>query len=140
MIRVTGVVRRMLVVAVGLSAVALGWVLLFEVTSPGVAAKLPTGPLAAVIALQVLPLLAWGAWRADRALRAELEEPGPAVAASVESERGLAVDPVSVLPPERPRPRNDQVMPVHRVTHMPRTRVRPLARGAEQAVDQAVAG
>ncbi len=136
MIRLTGVVRRLLLVTVGLSAVGLGWVLLFKVTSPGVAARLATGPLAAVIALQVLPVLAWAAWRIDRGSQAHgveeqpIEQPVPE--AALVEQVPAASQPVA----ERPRVRNDQVMPVHRVTHMPRTRTRTVAR----ATDQAVAG
>ena len=128
MIRVTGVGRRMLIGAVGLCAMGLGWLLLYEVTSPGVAARLSTAPLAAVIALQVLPVLGWLAWRVDRAAVAE--------AAGVRAETGVAAPAADVRlvhADERPA-RFSEVVPVHRVVHVTRTRPRSLARAGDEAV------
>jgi hypothetical protein len=130
MIRVTGAGRRLLIGTVGLCAMGLGWLLLYEITSPGVAAKLSTAPLAAVIALQVLPVLGWFAWRVDRAANAgadlELAAVQPqVVTAACDSE------PKAVITDDRPA-RFAEVVPVHRIVHV--TRARGKARAADEAV------
>lgn len=138
MIRVTGVGRRILIVAVGLCAIALGWLLLYEVTSPGVAAKLTTAPLAAVLMLQVFPVLGWFAWRMDRSLNAAIsnaelahERAGGREGASGLSERGLSTD-AAAARQEEGGPRTTEVVAVHRVVHVPRARPRVQARAGEE--------
>ena len=131
MIRVTGVGRRILIGSVGLCAVALGWLLLYEVTSPGVAAKLTTAPLAAVLALQVMPVLGWIAWRMDRSMRTSCKESATDSTADAESVSEHSVD--VAVPTYAPRlAAAVEVVPVHRVVHVVRARHRASNRGVDE--------
>ena len=124
MVEVLGLVRRSVIGAAALASLGLGWILLWHVTPPGVASKLQTGVLATVVSLQVLPVLAWFAWRADRALAAEERERAAARPAARDPERAH----------ERPLPRPaeapvvhtgeraGEVLAVHRVVHVPRAK------------------
>jgi uncharacterized protein (DUF58 family) len=131
MIRVTGVGRRVLIGVVALGAMALGWVLLYQITSPGVAAKLSTAPLAVVIALQILPILGWAAWRLDRSVRVVNEDPAPHPAPKeiVHVEAPIAAS--TAAAGERVG-RVGDVVPVYRVVHVARSRQRALSRDNDE--------
>jgi len=131
MIRVTGVGRRMLIGVVALGAMALGWVLLYQITSPGVAAKLSTAPLAVVIALQILPIVGWAAWRLDRSARVFGEDPAPTPAPIEISHANTPPAPSIAAACERVGRAGD-VLPVHRVVHVARSRQRVLSRGNDE--------
>lgn len=127
MLRLSGVFRKAVVALVAVTAVGLGWVLLWSVTSPGVAARVATGPLAVVVSLQILPVLAWIAWRADRDMMRE-----DAMERAPEAE---AVPPIEIKTPaavpeiaptramgELRTTGGPSVVAVHRVVHVPRSR------------------
>lgn len=124
MVEVLGLVRRSAIGAAAAASLGIGWVLLWHVTPPGVASKLQTGVLATVVALQALPVLAWFAWRADRALSREEREKSTAKAAAREPAR--AVERPAPRPAEAPvlhtPERPGEVVAVHRVVHVPRAK------------------
>ncbi|MEK6701622.1 MAG: hypothetical protein AABZ53_05120 [Planctomycetota bacterium] len=102
--------RRLTLVTVAIGSLIVGWLLLWHLMSPGVAAGTPTGVLIAVLSLQMLPLCAAAAWWWDRSTR-------PAInphASRVEASR----------PAPTPRPQAPVAAPismlVHRVVHAPR--------------------
>lgn len=74
MVRVRWSLRVLAALAAALVATAFGWVLFWTIMSPTVLARVSTGPLTLIIALQVLPLLAFAAWRIDRSQRGEQAE------------------------------------------------------------------
>lgn len=121
MVEVLGLVRRSAIGAAALASLGLGWVLLWHVTPPGVASKLQTGVLATVVSLQVLPVLGWFAWRADRALGAEERE--RASARPAPREGGLRPQARPAEPPVvHAGERAGEVLAVHRVVHVPRAK------------------
>ena len=115
MVESLGRVRQVLIAAVALGSVGLGWVMLWHITPPGVATKLQTSILAVVVSLQALPVLAWFAWRADREVSAEAPRV-PAEAEAAPVTRPAARE--SVRSPDRP----GEVLAVHRVVHVPRAK------------------
>lgn len=137
MLRLSGVLRKSIVALVAAQAVALGWVLLWDVTSPGVAARIATGPLAVVIGLQVLPLLGWIAWRADRD---QMREDAHRRADSAESNRAIEIKTVVLTAEALPARTVGElrttgspgVVAVHRVVHVPRPRTAKAADAADR--------
>jgi hypothetical protein len=116
MVESLGRMRQVLIAAVALGSVGLGWVMLWHITPPGVATNLQTSILTTVVALQVLPVLAWFAWRADREVSAEAAPRSAAPDAGREAARPAVRD--SVRSPDRP----GEVLAVHRVVHVPRAK------------------
>lgn len=105
--------RRLTLLAVAVGSLIVGWILLWHLMSPGVAAGTPTGVLLAVLSLQMLPLCAAAAWWWDRSVRpaahaqaSETPESRPAQA----SGPATPAAPVALAVPQL----------VHRVVHAPR--------------------
>lgn len=102
--------RRLSLVTVAIASLIVGWLLLWHLMSPGVAAGAPTGVLLAVLSLQILPLCAAAAWWWDRATR-----PSTAVPAVTMEDSGSQ-------PPMAPMTQvvHSPAMLVHRVVHASR--------------------
>lgn len=115
MVRVRWSLRVLAALAAALVATTFGWVLFWTIMSPSVLARVSTGPLTLIIVLQVLPLIAFAAWRIERAQRTEQPERSPAAEAEVSMSAGEGEPESSVHYPAA-----GQAVLVHRVVHAAR--------------------